>query len=177
MNYSTRRLWRKLAKQFFADTFDQSVRQQILDTTRQDSTVSRDPDPRFASTDIGFWPELPYSYITDAERLRLPEKVAEMERQNAEAKAKLDAALKAAHDPTWKRDKPEEYALVLAYLNNPERTEGYRGSSTCRVCGHRPNGSQDWFKGPFRYPQGYVHYLVEHDFKPPQAVIQEALRT
>lgn len=79
-----------------------------------------------------------------------------------------------AHDSSWKIQNPQEYAIVLAYLNTPERTEGYRGWSTCRVC-KCPNGSQDWFKGPFRYPQGYVHYLVEHGFKPPQHVIQEAV--
>lgn len=176
MTPKNRRRWRALAKQFFASEVTRDLDRHIT-TTILEPQMSRDPDPRHVSTDFGFWPELPHPYISDQERRLLPANVAEMERRNAEAQAKLDAALKAAHDPSWKRDNPQEYAIVLAYLNNPDRTEGYRGSSTCRVCGHRPNGSQDWFKGPFRYPQGYVHYLVEHDFKPPQAVIQEALRT
>jgi hypothetical protein len=86
-----------------------------------------------------------------------------------------DAALVAACDPTWKIEHPDEYAVVLAYLRNPERTEQYRGWSNCRVCGCN-NGSQDWFKGPFRYPQGYVHYLTNHGFKPPQVVIDAAMQ-
>lgn len=123
---------------------------------------------------VGFWPELPYAYISPDERRLLPEKVAVMEADNDKARARLKQALAEAHDPSWKRDHPDEYAIVLAYLNTPERTDRYRGSSPCRVCGCR-NGSQDWYKGPFRYPQGYVHYLVEHDFKPPQQVIDAAL--
>lgn len=126
--------------------------------------------------DIGFWPEVIGPPPSDMERKYLPEKCKLMDRDIAEDKAKLQAALDAARDPTWKRDHPEEYAVVLAYLNTPERTEGYRGSAHCRVCGHFPNGSQDWFKGPFRYPQGYVHYLVEHGFKPPPEVIREAMQ-
>ncbi len=77
-------------------------------------------------------------------------------------------------DPSWKAEHPDEFAVVLAYLNTPDRVEDGRGFSRCRVC-DCANGSQDWFKGPFRYPQGYVHYLVEHGFKPPQAMIDAAL--
>jgi len=125
--------------------------------------------------DVGFWPTVPGPPPSNMERQHLPEKSALMDQDIAAAKAIRDAALREAHDPVWKFDNPEVFAVVLAYLNNPERTKGYRGSASCRICGCG-NGSQDWFKGPFRYPQGYVHYLVEHDFKPPQAVIDAAMQ-
>lgn len=124
--------------------------------------------------DFGFWPEVPY-HVTAEERQFVPENAAEMDRQNALVRMALNQALAEAQDPSWKQDKPDEYTAVLAYLGTPERTNQYRGSSYCRVCGRHPNGSQDWFKGPFRYPQGYVHYLMEHGFKPPQEVIYAAL--
>jgi hypothetical protein len=121
---------------------------------------------------VGFWPLLPGPPPSDMERKLLPEKCKLMDQDIEEARVILDAALDAAHDPTWKVDHPEEYAAVLAYLNSPERTEGYRGSAHCRVCNNRFNGSQDWYKGPFHYPQGYVHYLTDHGFKPPSVVLQ-----
>lgn len=126
--------------------------------------------------DIGFWPTVPGPPPTSLEREYLPEKCALMDQDIAEAEVHVQTALRAAQDPTWRTQHSAEFFVVLAYLNTPEKTVQYRGMSWCRVCG-KSNGSQDWFKGPFRYPQGYVHYLVEHDFKPPQIVIDEAFRT
>ncbi len=125
--------------------------------------------------DVGFWPDVWGPPPTSEERRLLPEKSKLMDQDIAEAEVVRQKAIADCTDPTWKQDHPDEYAVVLAYLSNPERTEQYRGSSRCRVCGHWPNGSQDWFKGSFRYPQGYVHYIVEHGVKPPQAVIDAAM--
>lgn len=126
--------------------------------------------------DIGFWPEMPGLLPTAEERKYLPEKCKLMDQDIAEAKIILDKALAEATDKLWRVLNPEEYVRVVTYLNTPERIEGYRGFARCRVCGKNTNGSQDWFKGPFRYPQGYLHYLVEHGFKPPQTVIDQAMQ-
>ncbi len=127
------------------------------------------------SIDVGFWPLLPGSPPSAQERKFLPAKCKLMDQDIAEAQIVLDAALREAHDPTWKVEHPKEYTAVLTYLNSPERTVRYRGPAHCRVCDLRRNGSQDWYKGPFCYPQGYVHYLIDHDFKPPQAMIDAAM--
>lgn len=124
--------------------------------------------------DIGFWPAVIGPPPTPEERRLLPEKCALMDADIAEDVAKLKAALEEATDPTWRQDHPEEYEAVLTYLNRQDHIESYRGSNRCRVCGVR-NGSHEYFKGPFRYPEGYVHYLEEHGFKPPQVVIDAAL--
>jgi len=123
---------------------------------------------------VGFWPQITLYNITAQERRYLPEKVAEMERQNQAARANCLAAFQEARDPSWKKDHMDEYMAVVAYLSNPNRYEGYRGFSTCRICG-KMNGSRDHFRGPFRYPQGYLHYIIDHDVKPPQSVIDAAM--
>jgi len=111
---------------------------------------------------------------TAEERRLLPEKCALMDADLAEDYARIKKALEDAQDPTWKDGHPGEYGAVLAYLQAPDRSEAYRGFTRCRICA-RLNGHKDFFKGPFRYPEGYVHYLEEHGFKPPQGVIDAAL--
>ena len=111
---------------------------------------------------------------TDMERKYLPEKCKLMDQDIAEAQAIRDAALDAARDSSWRVLHPDEYEAVIAYLGTPEQALEYRGSSACYVCGVR-NGSHDWYKGSFCYPEGYTHYLIQHGFRPPQNVIDEAM--
>ena len=40
---------------------------------------------------------------------------------------------------------------------------GYDGSSTCRLCGLRNNGSEEFYLDGFVWPEGYGHYLEQHN--------------
>jgi len=136
----------------------------------KDSTETR----RSKAIEVGFWPLPPGSPPTEAERKYLPEKCALMDIDLQEAMKVTQAALDAAKDPSWKTDHPDEYAAVVAYLSHPEEMLAYHGSSYCRVCGIT-NGSHDYLRGPFVYPEGYSHYITQHGFKPPQEVIDAAV--
>jgi len=58
--------------------------------------------------------------------------------------------------------------LVASYLGNPKfRSNQYRGSSTCRLCG-RMNGSADFTDYTYVWPEGYLHYVRDHGVRPPQ---------
>lgn len=92
-------------------------------------------------------------------------------------------------DLTWagpERDK------VIAYLKESHGWKmGYMGCSYCRLCkeAHPPHeyksgdvlpdwaalGTHDFGDGTYVWPEGYVHYLVEHAVKPPQEFITHVL--
>lgn len=84
-------------------------------------------------------------------------------------------AVEAAQDIHWRDQHHKEYNAVLCVLSRPEREEGYMGWSDCRVCGRR-NGTHDYFHGPWRFPEGYGHYVVDHCVKPPREFIEYALQ-
>lgn len=42
----------------------------------------------------------------------------------------------------------------------------YKGYSKCRVCGLENNGNVEYKIGNWKWPQGYEHYLIEHNFIP-----------
>lgn len=88
-----------------------------------------------AYIDVGFWPTVPGPPPSALEREYLPDKSKLMDLDIADAEVSRNTALAEAHDPSWRQDNPAEYAKVLDYLSNPERTEGYRGFAHCRVCG------------------------------------------
>ena len=39
----------------------------------------------------------------------------------------------------------------------------YRGYSECRVCWYERNGSKEYFIDYFVWPEGYIHYLKDHN--------------
>lgn len=127
-------------------------------------------------THVGFWPDIPGPPPSALERKFLPEKSKLMDQDIAEARAACLKVIEATSDEAWKTEKPDEYAAVLTYLKNPEHTEAWRGYSSCRVCGFRPNGHRDFFKGTFIYPEGYAHYVEEHGVKPPAEMIEAAMK-
>ena len=45
-------------------------------------------------------------------------------------------------------------------------TTRYRGWSDCRVCG-KHNGSVEFTLNNFTWPEGYKHYIAEHNVHPP----------
>lgn len=90
---------------------------------------------------IGFWK-------SETEKdLPLPKPTTERRDQNKVVKA-LRKAIEAAKEP-----------------NRTSRVIARKGSSICRVCGHR-NGSCELeiVKGRTKYiiPEGYLHYLQDH---------------
>jgi hypothetical protein len=64
----------------------------------------------------------------------------------------------------------KEIRKVLAFLKGGHVTVHYKGWSECRICG-QPNGSRYMERGPFRYPEGYIHYIEEHAVEPDPRLI------
>lgn len=76
-------------------------------------------------------------------------------------------------DPTW--DKAER-DRVVAYLKAGKEGTTYRGMSMCRLCpGDKWNGSSDLHDDVYLWPDGFAHYLEEHDVKPPQEFVNHVL--
>lgn len=75
-------------------------------------------------------------------------------------------------DASWDE---KEKNKVLHYLRNRvTRSRRFRGSSTCRICNDR-NGSCEDTDGVYTWPEGFAHYIKEHDVKPTQAFITHVL--
>lgn len=47
----------------------------------------------------------------------------------------------------------------------------YKGWSNCRICGCR-NGSGEYQNDGWRWPQGYQHYVEDHNVKPSLAFLE-----
>ena len=116
---------------------------------------------------VGYWPLIEMS---------LPRNPVDRAKAFKDVEVQLREALKAALDPSWKTDNPEEYEAVLKYINKPDRWQGHNGFAKCKVCG-RKNGNRDHFRDGFMYPQGYTHYLTDHGIKPPPEMIAAALES
>lgn len=69
-------------------------------------------------------------------------------------------------DPAWDS---VERSKVIRYLMTGRFVTAYMGSSRCRFCG-QTNGSTELTDGVWLWPDGFAHYLEEHDVKPPQEV-------
>ena len=75
-------------------------------------------------------------------------------------------------DATWS---PRERDAVIRYLEAGRRGESWMGYSLCRFCGIE-NGSCDRTDGVYVWPDGFAHYLREHNVKPPFEFLVHALR-
>lgn len=67
-----------------------------------------------------------------------------------------------------------ERARIAEYLLSATSVIEWRGFSFCRICG-KQNGYRDYSDGTYFWPEGYGHYVVEHDVRPPQDFIQHAV--
>lgn len=54
---------------------------------------------------------------------------------------------------------------VFEYLMKGKEHSYYMGFSMCRICG-KPNGSMCLTDGEFVYPEGYAHYILDHNVQP-----------
>jgi hypothetical protein len=60
---------------------------------------------------------------------------------------------------------PEDFLNKLGEVELYAKKVGYLGYSKCRVCS-RNNGDTTNISGEFSFPQGYRHYLEEHNVHP-----------
>jgi hypothetical protein len=75
-------------------------------------------------------------------------------------------------DPSWRG---EERDAVIAYLLRRGYVRmAYLGWSTCRICGCE-NGTKDMTDGVYVWPEGFAHYLIAHEVKPPVEFIQHVM--
>lgn len=81
-------------------------------------------------------------------------------------------------DPQWD---PDERGMVLLYVeqfgafSQQHVRFSWRGYSTCRICGAR-NGSVCISDGTFVWPEGFAHYIREHQVRPPPAFVEHCRR-
>lgn len=76
-------------------------------------------------------------------------------------------------DPKWDA---KERDIVIAYLDAGKRGESWLGDSICRFCGKLDNGSCDLTDDVFVWPEGYSHYLREHQVRAPREFVAHVLR-
>lgn len=63
---------------------------------------------------------------------------------------------------------------IASYLKNGEEHHAYRGWSNCRICG-KMNGSVCMTNGEFVYPEGYAHYILDHNIEPDVRLLTKVL--
>lgn len=65
-------------------------------------------------------------------------------------------------DSTWNKSEREQ---VASYLDGCATANKYKGPSTCRFC-KKQIGTCDKTDGVYIWPEGFSHYLREHNVKP-----------
>lgn len=79
------------------------------------------------------------------------------------SKYEPDLPTPVANDEPW-----EGQAGFITRLQEVEKVAqciSYRGFSSCRICGCM-NGSREFLHNGFRWPQGLMHYITEHNVQP-----------
>ena len=66
-------------------------------------------------------------------------------------------------EKSWKGKK--EFLENLKKKEGKSKTTHYKGWSTCRLCGCH-NGSTEFSSGGWVWPEGYAHYVKEHNVRP-----------
>jgi len=64
---------------------------------------------------------------------------------------------------------------IARYLRSHNVINSYRGSSTCRICNDRWNGSKEMSDGVYIWPEGLAHYINEHKTTLPTEFIEHIL--
>ena len=61
----------------------------------------------------------------------------------------------------------ESFVNKLRQIEASENTEViyYKGFSYCRICGIQ-NGSTEYVRDNWTWPEGYLHYIIEHNVSP-----------
>lgn len=66
-------------------------------------------------------------------------------------------------EKSWKGKK--DFLENLKKKESKARTARYKGWSTCRICGVN-NGSEEFSSDGWIWPQGFAHYVKEHNVRP-----------
>lgn len=72
-------------------------------------------------------------------------------------------------DPSWD---PGERAAVVEHLRAGDTLYQWLGSSTCRLCGLRPNGDRCLTDGTYAWPEGLAHYVEAHGVRVPDEIVR-----
>ncbi|WP_062301948.1 hypothetical protein [Demequina subtropica] len=65
---------------------------------------------------------------------------------------------------------PDERGAVALYLKTGIVARAYMGYTPCRMCGCN-NGSVEFTDGVYVWPEGFSHYIADHEVRPPQELI------
>ena len=76
--------------------------------------------------------------------------------------------------PEEGRLSPEAKKLVADYLQSGREHAAWMGQSKCRICGCY-NGSTCRTDGEFVYPEGYAHYILDHNIMPDIRLLSKVL--
>lgn len=65
---------------------------------------------------------------------------------------------------------------VAVYLRQGLVNDVYKGKAYCKLC-HADLGSSDLTDGEFVWPEGYAHYVLEHNVMPDLDLLAKVLST
>ena len=65
----------------------------------------------------------------------------------------------------WSDDERTKFLNTLELVENMAKITRYRGFSLCRIC-MKNNGSREFSTKDAVWPEGFRHYVVEHNIKP-----------
>ncbi len=77
-------------------------------------------------------------------------------------------------DPTWKKRNQKVYRSIVKFLTEEPFDDEvcYKGLSPCRICG-KLNGAAEYTKEELSFPEGYVHYIRDHNVVPDKRLIDK----
>jgi hypothetical protein len=64
---------------------------------------------------------------------------------------------------------------IVDFLNKGKVYKVTRGWSNCRICG-KMNGTICLKNGEFIYPEGYAHYIIDHNIMPDADLLVKVLK-
>jgi hypothetical protein len=70
-------------------------------------------------------------------------------------------------DAEWDEHERDE---VASFFDCATVVKTYMGRSTCRICGIQ-NGSVEYSDGTYLWPEGFAHYIREHNVRPPEELL------
>ena len=84
---------------------------------------------------------------------------------------KLPMPVQQGPDSEWVlAGRPAAFAKLLNIVERLARCRGFKGSSKCRICGKR-NGSMEYSYKGWMWPEGYMHYIKDHNVRPPMRFV------
>ena len=63
-----------------------------------------------------------------------------------------------------------EFLNKLVEIQKKSKIEHYKGISFCRIC-NIINGSREYRRKEWKWPEGFFHYIMVHNVKPTQEFI------